>query len=1463
MPDQPNTSSAAFPIALLPLRIETRFGARDGTPVLRVRIYPDELAADAHEPELTADELGAGKAYWQAGWNPAGEAEAWRALLARTSAARSAWLVLQTTPTNLAQRPAGAPIFPAVPMRASSWSRPVQTRVLPDRFTVVCQRDGQIVRRGLGQPIPDPLTVTVSPQLDPQIDPHDQTSVTDISGDGLLLDNALLWTVDFAAAEAVGMGITIDLDAEDQARGFDRVLVYGLRSSLDPAEGAARLAALLDAQHYSRGLAFVPQGTPTNNTAGAASGFPFPDPNGAASFAIERGAPLAADGTDGHAFARALGVPATVADHLAGAGGQEQARARAMNRALWPATWGYFLDQLLEPLVPAATVDQARDHFVAWVRGRGPLPAFRVGAVPYGLVPVTSLARWQPRRDATPVSRFLPSLLRRLLPSWSKAIGAVPRVTAGDPDQALIDVLSQDASAREVWVRPLVGGDAADNLASLLAVPWDARAVRQRALAQNLQELWGGGDRFPRVLRAVFQPDSARFRFALVADVLSESGALDFNYLRWVRSAGIAALRAETFPDGVAPATALLYRLARHGALLEYRRAGLDVLDGAGQLQAGERREPELVGIVPGTEARKTIWDRLDAPVPGVTGAARLGEHLQAALGSPAPVAGTESLRAHHDAIAALEPVPTAELDRLFTETLDCCSHRIDAWITALATERLAQLRVAQPTGVHLGAFGWVEDLRPAPARPTRALPNGRVATVQPADGGFIHAPSMTHASAAAVLRNGYLSRSGPGQERYALDLSSARVRRARWLLGAMREGQPLRALLGYQFERGLHERGMERYIEPLRQLFPLPERDAPPSSGPTEGLSPRDVVDGLALHAAAEANQIPFGSNADLPSADPDLAAVKAELASLDTTFDAVSDLLTAEAVYQLVRGTTMGASASLDAQADGVRPPDPEIVRVPRGGIPLTHRVGVVLGGPAAADWQTVAASARSGAEPWLDVWLASLVGDPTTVRCRVRFPGATTADPDQVATVRLDQLALRPIDLLLGFVDGAPLGAEPVALDPHSANPLADGSDLDRRVVVAAVGWSAPATRYEVLYAPEPSWAAAGIRTFPEILELLRAARELLGKARPLRPADLLPPEIDPAPAGADPLTAEADARAARALAALEQLRVAVAAARAAVPDPGPGDPEPDLTPLRAAIVQAAAYGAVGFPPLPLPEPAAERARLTTLADSALRELQRRKSAGDAATDALGKIAAVFGRAFLFLPRFRPGASGDLQAALNAGPSLGASDRDKRRWLQQAARVREPLAALRRVELSARCLGTAPPPFALAQLPPEPGDRWVGLPFLAAQPHAARRTSLALYQLATPAATEPWVGLLLDEWTETIPSATETTGVGFHYDDPGAEAAQAVLLAVCPTDAATWDDDTLEAVLMETFDLAQTRAVHADLPGDLAAGGLPQLAQLLPAIYLAANLSRDTVATDFTGARIAQASVKVSAS
>ena len=97
---------------------------------------------------------------------------------------------------------------------------------------------------------------------------------------------------------------------------------------------------------------------------------------------------------------------------------------------------------------------------------------------------------------------------------------------------------------------------------------------------------------------------------------------------------------------------------------------------------------------------------------------------------------------------------------------------------------------------------------------------------------------------------------------------------------------------------------------------------------------------------------------------------------------------------------------------------------------------------------------------------------------------------------------------------------------------------------------------------------------------------------------------------------------------------------------------------------------------------------------------------------------------------------------------------------------------------------------------------------------------------------------MGLLVDEWNEIIPFPAEQTALAFHYDDPGAEAAQAVLIAVPPTDAANWDLETLLDTLNETLDLAKLRAVDGEL--------LP-FGQLLPAIYMASNPRTDTVSTD----------------
>src|SRR5207249_2032738 len=97
---------------------------------------------------------------------------------------------------------------------------------------------------------------------------------------------------------------------------------------------------------------------------------------------------------------------------------------------------------------------------------------------------------------------------------------------------------------------------------------------------------------------------------------------------------------------------------------------------------------------------------------------------------------------------------------------------------------------------------------------------------VDPDNAGFVHAPSIAHAAAAAVLRSGHLSHAGAKRDLLAVDVSSRRARLALWLLDGVRRGQPLGALLGYRFERGLHENHqdleLDRYVRPFRKLAPL-----------------------------------------------------------------------------------------------------------------------------------------------------------------------------------------------------------------------------------------------------------------------------------------------------------------------------------------------------------------------------------------------------------------------------------------------------------------------------------------------------------------------------------------------------------------------------------------------------------------------------------------------------------------
>ncbi|HEU4386420.1 MAG TPA: hypothetical protein VFV34_01395, partial [Blastocatellia bacterium] len=481
----PLSFGPALPAVLFPVRLETRFFTlADGSSELRIRVYPDKVHIDSHEPALTAEELTWGRHFWEQDWRAATDPErrktAWRQLADRFDPPRAGWVARAIEPLNPLDRPdnpvgadqpwpKAAPQFPSPPTKAESWTRAPLTRVLPSQWIALGYKDGRLVVNAKGNLIPDTLPTGPDPGL---------SESSPAAADQLAIDDGMKWMVDFDAAEQKGMGIRARLAPADAAAGFDFLLVLGIKDSPGgTTDWTPRLAELFDAHHYTDGLGFVRQGTPSNNTVDALSGFSSTDPGHEQSYLAERTTPVfqSGDRSNVDVLTSALGLAnnGPVLLNLPNALAKEQLDAQQMNNALWQATWGYFLLQMLAAgettQSPLADEDIAwvRKHFIDHVRAGGPLPALRIGKQPYGILPVTSLTAWKP--PAAQQSLYtrdvaLQNLLKRLRDIWRGNYPDVPRLGRTEDfnqqkgiDRDLAEVLSMDGLSSSYSIRSLMG----------------------------------------------------------------------------------------------------------------------------------------------------------------------------------------------------------------------------------------------------------------------------------------------------------------------------------------------------------------------------------------------------------------------------------------------------------------------------------------------------------------------------------------------------------------------------------------------------------------------------------------------------------------------------------------------------------------------------------------------------------------------------------------------------------------------------------------------------------------------------------------------------------------------------------------------------------------------------------------------------------------------------------------------
>ena len=405
----------------------------------------------------------------------------------------------------------------------------------------------------------------------------------------------------------------------------------------------------------------------------------------------------------------------------------------------------------------------AAEHYTRFVRARGPLPLLRIGRQPYGLLPVSSTDLWQGNDVDPQISRFVGSFLTAFAERASRAL----QIGEGaDQDTVLLDLLSREASPRRIL-----------------------------EILDSSIDLKANGRPPPAVVGAI--PASSSFAW-----LRDEEGP------RSNESEGDPHWRIEPFPDLIPDGLQQVvaeHPLAQLLVLFDESLQGMretSVPPDPDPFSAVYRPLSERLAQLLSPPTRSLFYRQVEWSYNALFNVLSSGPDLPDRVAKRLAL-GTE-LRDLFAAFVTFEDDASPDLphfERVFRETLEPLSHRIDAWVSSLPTARLAAIRSQRPSGIRSGAYGWLSDVEPGDPNPSRE--------------GYVVTPSMHHATTAAVLRSGWQAHTD--RRAFAVDIQSTRVRRAQAMVEGVRAGQAVDALLGYQFERALHDAELDRFIAGFR----------------------------------------------------------------------------------------------------------------------------------------------------------------------------------------------------------------------------------------------------------------------------------------------------------------------------------------------------------------------------------------------------------------------------------------------------------------------------------------------------------------------------------------------------------------------------------------------------------------------------------------------------------------------
>jgi hypothetical protein len=393
-------------------------------------------------------------------------------------------------------------------------------------------------------------------------------------------------------------------------------------------------------------------------------------------------------------------------------------------------------------------------------------------------------------------------------------------------------------------------------------------------------------------------------------------------------------------------------------------------------------------------------------------------------------------------------------------------------------------------------------------------------------------------------------------------------------------------------------------------------------------------------------------------------------------------------------------------------------------------------------------------------------------------------------------------------------------------------------------------------------------AAARPLGELLPFADRLRRLLGAAKPLdarhfqsASKDTPAPPDNPGSIDVAELRARVGARLDAVRALFAPLSNVLVAART------PGATAADVDALRDALAAVAANGfTYALPASAIGAGAAQIDALGRQADSVLARFDTLAPATDdqlAAVDAPGGMApqkaalltdaakAWFGADFVLIPHFTYLDTAAVAAA-DAGRSqlltyargTAGMPLPVDEWLHGAACVRPLVHDFELVRAIADSAGGAPLGLAPLQLPFRTGDSWLAVEYPPAMDVVHDTVSVVQHLPQGFNSAGAQVGLLVDEWVETVPTREEVTGLTFNFDAPDSAPPQALLLAVTPDVTGHWRWDDLVDTVLDTFRRARMRAVEPDRLGDV-----PGVGTLLPALAAEFSTSPGSVSLDYS--------------